>query len=301
MRIDQGRAGRIVSHLGVAVEVQFEDGERTPVRVRRKSGHVVGDLVRVVDQELLRLPRRTELRRRDNRGGVHLVAANLDLLGIVVAQRPAPPAGFLDRAIIAARVERLTPFIVCNKADLEEAATLHQQLLATYGPLLPILSVSTKTGAGLDELRQYIAGGHCGAFIGASGVGKSSLLNALCPHTRLRTAPVNQFTGIGTHTTTVATLHQLPGGGELVDTPGFLDFGLVDQGVEEVALHFPGFEPAEGESCRFRDCRHLSEPGCAVRRLVAEGLIDEERYQAYGPIFAEAEQWEKARRQEGWR
>jgi len=298
---EQGRMGKIVSHLGVAVEVLFDDGERRPVRVKRKSGHVVGDLVRVVEEDLLRQPRRTELRRRDGRGGVHLVAANLDLLCIVVAPRPAPPAGFLDRAIVAARAAELKPFLICNKTDLDIAAELLQFLQQTYGALLPVLPLSTKTGVGLEELRAVFGAGLCGAFVGASGVGKSSLLNALIPQSQLKTAPVSDFTGIGTHTTTVATLHALPAGGEIVDTPGFLDFGLVDQSVEEIAQYFPGFEAAAAESCRFRNCRHLSEPGCAVRGLVEQGVIPPERYQAYAPLLEEAQTWQLARQRQGWR
>lgn len=301
MAADPGRLGKIVSHLGVAVEVLFEDGERRPVRVKRKSGHVVGDLVRVVDEELLRQPRRTELRRRDGRGGVHLVAANLDLLFIVVAPRPAPPAGFLDRAIVAARAAELKPFLVCNKTDLDIAAELLDSLQQTYGAMLPILALSTKNGSGLDEVRAVFGAGQCGAFVGASGVGKSSLLNALIPQSQLKTAPVSEFTGIGTHTTTVATLHSLPDGGELVDTPGFLDFGLVDQSVEEISQFFPGFEAAAAQSCRFRNCRHLSEPGCAVRSLVEQGIIPQERYQAYAPLLEEAQTWQLARQRQGWR
>lgn len=301
MSVEPGRVGKIVSHLGVAVEVLFADGDRQPIRVKRKSGHVVGDLVRVVGEELLRQPRRTELRRRDGRGGVHLVAANLDLLCIVVAPRPAPPAGFLDRAIVTARSAGLRPVLVCNKADLEIAPELLQSLRQTYGGVLPVLALSTKTGQGLDSLREIFAAGQCGVFVGASGVGKSSLLNALCPQSQLKTAPVSDFTGIGTHTTTVATLHSLVDGGELVDTPGFLDFGLVDQSVEEIAVHFPGFEPAAAQSCKFRNCRHLSEPGCAVRGLVEQGVIAMERYQAYAPLLEEAQNWQQARQRQGWR
>lgn len=301
MSDEQGRPGKIISHLGVAVEVLFANGDRQPIRVKRKSGHVVGDLVRVWGEELVRQPRRTELRRRDGRGGVHLVAANLDLLCIVVAPRPAPPAGFVDRAIVAARSAGLTPVLVCNKADLDIAPEQLHLLQQTYGTVLPVLALSTKTGSGLDALRQIFAAGQCGAVVGASGVGKSSLLNALCPQIQLKTAPVSGFTGIGTHTTTVATLHSLVDGGELVDTPGFLDFGLVDQSVEQIAEHFPGFEPAAAQSCKFRNCRHLSEPGCVVRGLVEQGVIAMERYQAYAPLLEEAQTWQLARQREGWR
>ena len=296
-----GRQGLIVAHLGVAVEVLFADGERRQVRVKRRSGHVVGDSVLVLGEVLERLPRSTELRRRDVRGAVHLVGANLDVLGVVVAPRPAPPTGFVDRAVVAARAAGLEPFLIVNKEDLDGAAELTAELRALYGAALPVFSLSAKAGDSLDLLRGFMAEGHRGAFVGTTGVGKSSLLNALCPDLALAVGEICETRGVGRHTTTVATLHALPGGGELVDTPGFRDFGLVDITVEELIVHFPGFEQAMMAHCRFRDCRHRSEPGCSVTALVEKGVLSEERYRTYLSLLAEVEAGEEESRRRDWK
>lgn len=296
-----GRQGVIVAHLGVAVEVLFDDGERCPVRVKRSSGHVVGDSVLVRGEVLERLPRTTELLRRDGRGTVHLVGANLDVLGVMVSPRPLPPAGFVDRAIVAARAAGLKPLLIVNKEDLPGAAELTAELRALYGASLPVFTLSAKEGVGLELLRQFMAEGHRGAFVGTTGVGKSSLLNALCPDLALTVGELCESRGVGRHTTTVATLHSLDGGGELVDTPGFRDFGLVDIVVEELIVHFPGFEQAMMARCRFRDCRHRAEPGCAVTALVEKGALSEERYRAYLDLLAEIEAAQDEKRRREWK
>jgi ribosome biogenesis GTPase / thiamine phosphate phosphatase len=291
--------GLLLSHYGVAVEVQFPDGERRMVRVKRNSGHVVGDQVRVEGEVLVRLPRDTELRRKDARGGIHLVAANLDVLGIVVA--PLSPAGFIDRAIVAARAAGLEPFVVVNKCDLPQAQTLCAALTSTYREVVPVFALSASSGEGLGPLREFLSQGHRGAFVGTTGVGKSSLLNALCPDIDLKVAEVSDYKSMGRHTTTVSTLHALPGGGELVDTPGFRDFGLVEISCAELAEHFPGFEALEEHGCRFHNCRHRQEPGCAVAGLVAAGELPAERYQTYLDVLVEVEEAEGAAQRRGWK
>jgi ribosome biogenesis GTPase / thiamine phosphate phosphatase len=291
--------GVIVSHFGVAVEVLFADGERRMVRVKRNSGHVVGDRVRVEGEVLERLPRKTELRRRDARGSIHLVAANLDILGIVVA--PMSPPGFTDRAIVAARAAGLNPFVVFNKCDLEQARSVAEALGKVYAGALPCFPLSAATGEGLGPLRDFLKEGHRGAFVGSTGVGKSSLLNALCPDIDLKVASVSEHNWLGKHTTTVSSLHFLPDGGELVDTPGFRDFGLVDISSAEVAEYFPGFEAIEQHRCRFHNCRHRQEPGCAVAGLVEAGAIADERYQTYQGILAEVEAAEDAALRRNWK
>jgi ribosome biogenesis GTPase len=277
----------ITAHHGVEVEVLFLTGKRRMVRVKRSSGHVVGDDVEVVGEVLERLPRRTELRRRDGRGGIHLVAANLDVLGIVVA--PHSPVGFIDRAIVAARVAQLHPFVVVNKCDLEETAALLATLQQTYADAVPVFPLSAKNQTGLTQLQTFLHEGHRGVFVGSSGVGKSSLLNALCPAIDLKVGRVSDYSGQGRHTTTVSTLHALAGGGELVDTPGFRDFGLVDISAAELSCYFPGFEVHDAVSCRFRNCRHRTEPGCAVIKLVELGQIPPARYATYLELLSEVE------------
>jgi ribosome biogenesis GTPase / thiamine phosphate phosphatase len=289
--------GVIVSHFGVAVEVLLQNGERRTVRVKRNSSHVVGDSVEISGEVLKQLPRKTELRRRDARGSVHLVAANLDVVGIVVA--PKSPSGFLDRAIIATRAAGLEPFIVFNKCDLPEGRTLAEELGPVYTGIIPYFAVSAATGEGVDDIRAFIAQGHRGVFVGSTGVGKSSLLNTLCPGLNLKVQEVSEHKWQGRHTTTVSSLHALADGGELVDTPGFRDFGLVDVTAEEVVENFPGFEAAEAEGCRFYNCRHRQEPGCAVTALVNSGALGAERYQIYLAMLAEAEAHEEAARRGG--
>jgi len=284
--------GLLVAHYGVSVEVLFENGSRRMVKVKRNSGHVVGDSVLVNGEVLKRLPRRTELRRRDARGGIHLVAANLDVLGIVIA--PLSPAGFVDRAIVAARSAGLEPFLIVNKCDLDEAVELGASIDATYGECLHIFRISTITRSGLVPLNQYLSKGHRGVFIGNTGVGKSSLMNAICPESNLKVGETSAYKGMGRHTTTVSTLHRLTGGGELVDTPGFRDFGLVEITAEELAEYFPGFEEHGKTVCRFHNCRHRSEPGCGVIRLMEQGIITAERYQAYLALLDEVETAESA-------
>lgn len=290
--------GLIVAHHGISVEVLFDDGTRRMARVKRNSGHVVGDRVSVRDEVLSRHPRGTELRRRDARGGIHLVAANLDVLGIVVA--PFSPAGFIDRAIVAARAAQLAPFVVVNKCDLAETAEVAAHVDTTYAGSVPVFPISATTGSGLAPLRDYLGDGRRGVFVGSTGVGKSSLLNALCPHIDLQVGEQSDYRGMGRHTTTVATLHNLDGGGEVVDTPGFRDFGLVDITPQDLAAHFPGFERSI-DPCRFRNCRHRSEPGCAVAGAVQSGHISHERYTTYLTLLDEVEATEEASRVRGWR
>ncbi len=296
---DQACRGLITAHHGVEVEVAFANGKRRMVRVKRNSGHVVGDEVEVVGEVLTRLPRRTELRRRDGGGGIHLVAANLDVLGIVVA--PNSQAGFIDRAIVAARVAELNPFVVVNKCDLDDTTPLLAQLSRIYADSVPVFALSAKKRTGLETLITYLNQGHRGVFVGASGVGKSSLLNALCPAIDLKVGKLSEQSGLGRHTTTVSTLHALVGGGELVDTPGFRDFGLVDILTDELALHFPGFEEHGDLRCHFRDCRHRTEPGCAVIKLVEQGVIPADRYAVYLELLGEVESDQREARSKGWK
>ena len=299
--MQEERKGLIVAHHGVAVEVLFQDGERSMVRVKRNSGHVIGDDVAVTGELLKRLPRRTELRRRNANGEVLLLAANLDILGIVIAPLPPPTAGFLDRAIVAARAAELSPFIVINKSDMSEWPDLAVSISRTYGNFFPLFSVSASTGEGIEALHHFFSKGHRGAFVGTSGVGKSSLLNRLCPEINLRIGELSNYNSRGCNTTTVSTLHTLRGGGELVDTPGFQDFGLVDITVDELAIHFTGFEKASELACRFHNCRHRSEPGCAVIKLVEQNEIPEERYSTYLNLLEEVEANVEESRRKNWK
>ncbi len=285
----QDRKGVIVAHHGIAVDILFESGERQMVKVKRRAGHVVGDNVVVWDQRLTRLKRRTKLCRRDSRGSVRIVGANLDVLGVVVASLPLPTPGYIDQAIVAAREADLIPVLVINKGDLKDDEKFDARIVATYTGIVDVFVVSAITGEGLGALELFLGQGFRSFFVGITGVGKSSLLNAICPSLDLRVGELYEAGNRGCNTTTVSTLHSLPGGGELVDTPGFNEFGLVDISAEDLAGYFPGFEEAMENNCHFRDCRHRTEPGCAVAKLVASGSIPKIRYTNYLEILDQLE------------
>ncbi len=277
-----GERGRVVAHHGVAVLVRFDSGEQRQIRLAPEQRAVVGDrVVLVANGRLEALPSHGLLRRRDARGRERTIAVNLDVLAIVIAPEPREPPGYVDRGIVIARAAGIEPRIVVNKLDLDGGDALADRVESIYGASAPVHRVSARTGVGLEGLREALSGGRLGALVGPSGVGKSSLLNALVPELALGVGALNRGSGQGRHTTTTATLHTLEGGGLLVDTAGFKDFIAVDVEPVEAADHFPGFEVALARGCRFRNCLHRSEPDCAVLAALAAGGIDPRRHRAY--------------------
>jgi ribosome biogenesis GTPase len=232
--------------------------------------------------------RRTALRRVRDFKRDQVVCANVDRVFVVTAVLDPPyKRSFIDRVIVAAERDHLEPFLVFNKLDLadpEYAAFVatDAQIYADLG--YPILLLSAAEGRGVAELSEAFQG-RISVVVGPSGVGKSTLLNAICPGLALRTGEVSQSDGRGRHTTTAAELVSLPRvegreQGYVVDTPGLRGFGLWDlepssvaQGYREIAAHSAG--------CKFRDCLHRVEPQCAVRAAVEAGDIDEERFDSY--------------------
>jgi ribosome biogenesis GTPase len=286
----QNKEGIIVAHYGVAVDVYFPENHAcSMVRVKRSSGHVVGDKVVIKDDVLTRLERSSELSRMDAKGGIHIVGANLDVLCIVVSCEPLPPPGFIDRAIVAARSSNLRPVLIVNKSDLACFAGYHALVQKVYRESVKIFTLSAEDGTGLETLSTFFSEGHRGVFVGPTGVGKSSILNSLLPEINLTTGEISETKKRGRNTTTVSTLHLLRDGGELVDSPGFNDFGMVDISIQQLSAYFPGFEKAGQESCRFRDCKHREEPDCKVIELVEQNQIDRERYTIYLQMLAEVE------------
>ena len=286
----QNKEGIIVAHYGVAVDVLFpEDNACSMIRVKRNSGHVVGDKVIIIDDVLTRIERSSELSRMDARGGIHVVGANLDVLCIIVSCEPLPPPGFIDRAIVSARAADLNPVVVINKSDLPCFAEYETAVQSVYQDSVKIFTLSAEKGIGLDNLSDFFSEGHRGVFVGPTGVGKSSILNGILPDIHLTTGEISETKKRGRNTTTVSTLHLLKKGGELIDSPGFNDFGMVDISAEQLSTHFPGFEKAGQENCRFRDCKHREEPDCRVIELVDKNLIDRARYTIYLQMLTEVE------------
>lgn len=239
------------------------------------------------------LDRKNAISRPQPSGGMHrkleqVVVANLDRLWVVVSlAQPPLNRRFLDRILAACRHQEIDSGVILNKADLEDAAD-PQALRAIYEPLgCPVHVCSAETGTGLEELAEALHG-RIQAFVGLSGVGKSSLLSAIQPGLDLRVASVGEKGGgHGRHTTTASQLFWLPDvGGWVADTPGMREFGLwgmfkgeLSDGFVEIAERAP--------DCRFRDCMHVSEPGCAVTEAVEAGEIDRERYESYVALLDE--------------
>jgi len=223
---------------------------------------------------------------RTFRGRQHIIVTNAEqLLIITSAAQPRLKPNLIDRMILTAEKVGIAPIVCINKSDLIDPAEL-QPLLGVYGRMgYEVLLTSADTGFGLDRLRELLRDKES-VLAGQSGVGKSSLLNAIAPDLELRTRTVSDDTGKGRHTTTTAVLLPLPFGGYVVDTPGIRQFELWDVIPEEVSGFFRDVRPYVS-FCKFPDCTHTHEAECAVKGAVADGKIDARRYESYCQIRGE--------------
>lgn len=280
--------GVVVACFGKKVEVEDADTPQCVVRCHLRANLesvVTGD--RVIWRRdgdagvvLARLDRSSELGRPDARGRARIIAANLDQIVIVIAPEPAPHSSLLDRYLVAAENAGIGALLLLNKTDLGDADGRLEQLLRPYTDIgYPVLRASALKDGGLDELRAALAD-HTTAFVGQSGVGKSSLISALLPQQAIRIGDLSDAEMKGRHTTTTARLYHLRGGGELIDSPGIREFSLEHLDTASTAAGFVEFRSYLGR-CRFRDCEHRDEPGCAVREAVEEGALSAVRYAGY--------------------
>jgi ribosome biogenesis GTPase len=224
------------------------------------------------------LPRRSAIYRSDAQGRPELVAANIDLLVVVTAAVPEPDWFVIDRYLAAAASAPARALLVHNKSDLPSDERMEAELAHYQRSGYPLLRCSTRTGAGLEELRTELSR-HASLLVGQSGVGKSSLLQALVPDSQARVGELMRDRD-GRHTTTATSLHGLPGGGELLDSPGVRDFAPAPERLAPPSLGFIEIDSLQ-QPCRFSDCRHLEEPGCAVRAAVETGQMTARRYESY--------------------
>lgn len=224
-------------------------------------------------------PRRSQLSRPGFHTYEHIMVANIDQVVIVASvHQPAFKRNLVDRFLLLARQVGVDPVLVVNKCDLEDERVIRSWLAPLEPTGVRSILTSAATGQGLDELRAALAG-KLSSLAGQSGVGKSSLVNALFPGLDLKTQSTS-YANKGRHTTTGSRLYPLPGGGYLADTPGIKDLSLWETEEEELAEVFPEVE-ALADGCKFRDCTHVHEPRCAVRAAVEQGEIDAARYQNY--------------------
>ncbi len=232
------------------------------------------------------LPRTSQLERPDNRGNIRTVVANIDYILIVVAPEPEPYGELIDRYLVASEHHQISPIIILNKSDLDtERVSQVATMLASYKDLsYPVVTVSAKTGEGIDQLSTLLTH-RTSVFVGQSGVGKSSIINTLCPPAQATTARLSTAKTKGRHTTTTADLYLLPGGGSIIDSPGIREFGLIHLDQQQLARGFIEFRAFLGR-CRFRNCSHKDDPDCALRNACEEGEILVRRFESYHRIRA---------------
>ena len=236
------------------------------------------------------LPRKSELKRpgpRDSFRRKLTLAANIDQVVIVASvTQPEFNYGFMDRFLLAANLNNLPFVLVLTKMDLlpNGEADLNDDIRDFMSIVDKVIPVSVKTGVGLERLREELLG-KSSVFSGQSGVGKSTLVNALVPGAELETGAVRERDGKGRHTTTSSSLFDFPGGGYVIDTPGIRSIGLADgdddMDGETLAKIFPGFFEGDLFTCKYSNCKHLKEPGCSVRAAVESGKLSRARYASY--------------------
>ena len=297
--------GLITKSTGSWYQVQTPDGQRIDCRIKGKfrmkgitttNPVAVGD---VVDFEMEPDSENgviTNLRQRKNyiiRKAINLskqaqiIAANLDqALLVVTLASPRTSLGFIDRFLVTAEAYDIPARLIFNKLDLFSDEGL--EILADYKAIYekigyPCFEVSALEGTNIDQVQELLKD-KVTLFSGHSGVGKSSLINSLLPSLDLRTHMVSEWSDKGMHTTTFAEMFELPQGGFIIDTPGIRELGVIDIEKQELSHFFPEMRSRMNQ-CRFNNCRHINEPGCAVLEALEEGEIELSRYESYLSIY----------------
>ena len=307
------KRGLVLRSTGALYDVLAEDGSMLVCRIRGKfrlekfrttSPIAVGDRVLWTEIEeagpgvIEKIePRRNRIIRRSVNLSheAHVVAANIDRAWLMITlTEPATSTGFVDRFLVTAEAYGVPTTLLFNKLDTlealgDDALELLEMWMATYRRIgYECVAISAKTGSGLQQIHDAMLGG-VHLVSGHSGVGKSTMLNALIPGLDIRTSEVSESHGKGRHTTTHAEMHRLPGGGLIIDTPGIKGFGLVRLEKETLHHHFPEMF-ALLPACKFHNCRHLTEPGCAVLKAVETGEVDDVRHKNYLQMVEEFEE-----------
>lgn len=257
-------------------------GDVVEFEIQDKAGEQVGVITDIHDRKNYIVRKSVNLSKR-----THIIAANVDIAFMLVTLKdPVTFTDFIDRFLVTCEAYHVTPILVFNKIDqyTEQELVLVKNLIALYSDIgYQTIEVSAATGKNVEELKSMIKG-KTSIFSGHSGVGKSTLVNALEPGLNLKTAEISQQHKQGQHTTTFAEMFDLSFSGQIIDTPGIKGFGIVDMENSEIGDYFPEFFAIKGD-CKFHNCLHLDEPKCAVKQAVEQGTVAWSRYKSYLQII----------------
>ena len=283
-----GRHYLVAPEDGGAMLQCFPRGKRSEVAV---GDRVIYEPTSADQGVIVEIGERRNLLYRSDQYKSKLFAANLDQLLIVLATEPHFSEDLLGRALVAADANELKPLIVLNKTDVEAELPGARTRLARYqalGYTVVELSIKTQPEAARAALEEHLHG-HATLLLGQSGMGKSTLVNLVVPNAEVATREISTALNSGRHTTTFTRLYPLPDGGALIDSPGFQEFGLHHLTEGKLERAFPEFRPLL-PNCRFYNCHHLQEPGCAILEAVADGRIAPARHALYAQLVHEASQ-----------
>ena len=299
--------GTVISRFGQHADIETESaqiircnmrrniqtlvtGDKVVVRLSKDTATGIAGVVEAVH------PRHSSLSRPDIYDGIKIIASNIDQILVVSSVVPSFTTQIIDRYLVAAEDTNIAPVIILNKIDLispEEEASIEEALQRYRDIGYLVLKVSSKTGEGVDQIKTLL-NEKVSVFVGQSGVGKSSLINSMMPDAELVIGDVSTNSGLGQHTTTTAKLLHFASGGDLIDSPGVREFALWHLPAERVGWCFIEFRDYLG-TCKFRDCKHKTDPGCAITQAFNEGKIAEDRYHNYHKIISTLNEQRHAR------